>query len=153
MRHPYREGAAGGSRTRYASPYGVASQRGSGGRHAAHARCGRHSADMNRQAIETLGPVAINLPPKRRHALRRYGLAVAFASVALLIRGALPVPQGTSIYLLPLAAVVLSGWFGGRAAGLVALVICAAGILYWFIAPANSVSLPLEYAARPRVFF
>ena len=87
-----------------------------------------------------------DLPRKRRDLLKRYGLALALAVLALLIRGALPVPQGTSIYLLPLAAVVLSGWFGGREAGLVALVICAAGILYWFIPPANSLSLPPGYA-------
>ena len=69
---------------------------------------------MNRQTLETLGAVGMNLPPKRPHALGRYGLAMAFAIVALLIRSALPVPEGTAIYQLPIVAVVLSGWYGGR---------------------------------------
>ena len=77
--------------------------------------------------------------------LRRYGLAVVLAAVALSIRGALPVPHGTSIYQLPLAAVLLSAWFGGRGPGLVALLICAAGTLYWFIPPVHSLGIEAEH--------
>ena len=101
---------------------------------------------MNRQTVETLGAVGMNLPPKRRHALGRYGLAMAFAIVALLIRSALPVPEGTAIYQLPIVAVVLSGWYGGRGPALVASAICATGILYRFIPPAHTFEMTPDYA-------
>ena len=106
---------------------------------------------MIRQALETLGAVAMNLP-KRRDALRRYGLAVALASAALLIRGALPVPEGTTIYQLPIAAVVLSAWYGGRGPGLLALFICATGILYRFVPPVDSFELTPDYALAFFIF-
>ena len=59
---------------------------------------------------------------------------------------ALPVPEGTTIYQLPLAAVVLSAWYGGRGPGLFASLICATTILYRFIPPANSFALSSDYA-------
>ena len=77
--------------------------------------------------------------------LLRYGLASACAALALLIRGSLPVPEGTTVYQLPLAAVVLSAWLGGRGPGWCALLVCAAGILYWLIPPADSFHLPPDY--------
>ncbi|HWE23445.1 MAG TPA: DUF4118 domain-containing protein [Myxococcales bacterium] len=81
----------------------------------------------------------------RQALLKRYGLALAWAAAALLIRGAMPVPPGTTIYQLPLAAVVVSAWYGGRGPGLFALAICTTGILYWFIPPVDSFALPSEY--------
>jgi len=89
--------------------------------------------------------LALNVPTRKPRTLERYGLALALAGSALLIRASLPVPEGTTIYQLPLAAVVLAGWFGGRGPGLAALVACAAGILYRFIPPADSFHLPPEY--------
>jgi signal transduction histidine kinase len=86
-----------------------------------------------------------DLMRQRRDLLKRYGMALACAALALLVRGALPVPQGTTIYQLPLAAVVVSGWYGGRGPGLFALLTSAAGILYWFIPPVNSFDLPADY--------
>ena len=77
--------------------------------------------------------------------LKRYGLALTFAALALLIRRALPVLEGTTVYQLPLAAVVLSAWLGGRGPGLCALLVCATGILYWLIPPADSLDLPQDY--------
>jgi PAS domain-containing protein len=84
--------------------------------------------------------------------LKRYGLASVLASLALLIRGALPVPEGTTIYQLPIVAVVLSGWFGGRGPGLFASLICAATILYRFIPPADSFELSSDYALGFLIF-
>ena len=63
--------------------------------------------------------LAMNLPPEVRDLLKRYGLAMALAGLALLLRGVLPFPEGTAIYQLPIAAVVLSAWYGGRGPGLV----------------------------------
>jgi hypothetical protein len=56
-------------------------------------------------------------------------LALALANLALLIRHTLPVPEGTTIYQLPIVAVVMSAWFGGRGPGLFASLICATVIL------------------------
>jgi signal transduction histidine kinase len=83
---------------------------------------------------------------QRRDLLKRYGLALGSAALALLIRRVLPVPQGTTIYQLPLAAIVVSAWYGGRGPGLVSSLASAAGILYWFIPPADSFDLPANYA-------
>ena len=57
-----------------------------------------------------------------------------------------PVPEGTAVYQLPIAAVVLSAWFGGRGPGLFASLICATGILYRFVPPADTFELPPDYA-------
>ena len=78
--------------------------------------------------------------------LKRYGLALALASLALLIRDALPVPEGTAVYQLPIAAVVLSAWYGGRGPGLFASLICATVVEYRFIPPVNSFDLSPDYA-------
>jgi PAS domain S-box-containing protein len=84
--------------------------------------------------------------------LKRYSLALVLASIALLLRGALPLLHGTAIYQLPIAAVVLSGWYGGRGPGLLASLICAIGILYWFVPPANSFELSPDYALAFFIF-
>ena len=90
--------------------------------------------------------LATHLSARMRDVLKRYGLALALAGLALLIRDELPVPEGTSIYQLPLAAVVMSAWFGGRGPGLFASLICATVILYRFVPPADTFELPPDYA-------
>ena len=87
----------------------------------------------------------MKLPRTTLHAMKRYGLAAASAAVALLIRYLLPVPEGTTVYQLPLAAVIVSAWLGGRGPGLLAFLLCAAGILYWLVPPVNSFYLPPDY--------
>ena len=87
----------------------------------------------------------MNLPRTTLDTLKRYGIATAFASLALSVRYALPVPEGTTVYQLPLAAVVLGAWLGGRGPGLLALAICASGILYWIVPPVDSFRLPPNY--------
>jgi K+-sensing histidine kinase KdpD len=96
--------------------------------------------------------LAMHLPARMRDVLTRYGLAAALASLALLIRDALPVPEGTTIYQLPIAAVVLSAWYGGRGPGLFASLICAMGLLYWIIPPSDSFELPSDYALGFSIF-
>ena len=96
--------------------------------------------------------LAMHLPARMRDVLKRYGLALALASLALLIRAALPVPEGTTIYQLPIVAVVLSAWYGGRGPGLFATLICAATILYRFIPPADSFELSSDYALGFYIF-
>ena len=80
----------------------------------------------------------MNLPQNRRDLLKRYGLALVLAGQALSLRGALPFKEGTSIYQLPLAAVILSAWYGGRGPGLLASLICVAGASYLFVPPVQS---------------
>jgi len=88
---------------------------------------------------------AETLRQARRNPLLRYGLALGCAAIALLVRGSLPVPEGTTVYQLPLTAVVVGAWLGGRGPGWCALLVCAAGILYWLIPPADSFHLPPDY--------
>jgi PAS domain S-box-containing protein len=93
-----------------------------------------------------------DLPRRTRDLLKRYGLAVLSASLALLLRGVLPFREGFSIYSLSIAAVVVTAWYGGRGPGWVALVVSTAGILYWFIPPADSFRLSPDYALGLGVF-
>ena len=92
--------------------------------------------------------LAMNLPGRMPDVLKRYSLALVLAGLALLLRGTLPVLHGTAIYQLPIAAVVLSAWYGGRGPGLLASLICATGILYLFIPPAIFVRTVTGLCAR-----
>src|SRR4030095_12942318 len=96
--------------------------------------------------------LATNLSPELRDLLKRYGLALALASVALVLRGQLALPEATAIYQLPLAAVVLSAWYGGRGPGVFASVICAAGTLYWFIPPVGSFKVAPDHVLGFAIF-
>src|SRR5678815_2566998 len=96
--------------------------------------------------------LATNLSPQLRDLLKRYGAALALASLALVLRRHLPLPEGTAIYQLPLAAVVLSAWYGGRGPGLFTVLICATGILYWIIPPADTFELSPDYALGFSIF-
>jgi PAS domain S-box-containing protein len=79
-----------------------------------------------------------DLARKRRDLLKRYGVALGLAGLALFLRGVLPFREGTAIYQLPLVAVLLSAWYGGRGPGLLASVICITGVSYWFVPPVKS---------------
>ena len=89
---------------------------------------------------------------KSRDLLKRYGLALALSGLALGIRGALPVPVGTTIYQLPIVAVVLSGWLGGRGPGLFASIICVTGVWYWFLPPVNTLDVAAGYQLPFAIF-
>ena len=94
----------------------------------------------------------MNLPPKTQDLLKRYGLALAFASLALLLRGQLPFKEGTSIYQLPLAAVILSAWYGGRGPGLLASLICVTGASYLFVPPVHSFATAPDHVLPLSIF-
>jgi len=96
--------------------------------------------------------VPSNEAEKRRDLLKRYGLALALAGAALLVRKWLPVREGTTVYQLPLVAVVIAGWYGGRGPGLFASLICWIGVLYWLIPPADSFVLTPEYELGFAIF-
>ena len=94
----------------------------------------------------------MNLPGKMPDVLKRYSLALVLAGLALFVRGSLPILHGTAIYQLPIAAVVLSAWYGGRGPGLFASLICATGILYLFIPPVHSFEMSPDYALAFYIF-
>jgi PAS domain S-box-containing protein len=88
---------------------------------------------------------AMNPPGRMPDVLKRYSLALVLAGLALLLRGTLPLLHGTAVYQLPLAAVILSAWYGGRGPGLLTSLICVTGSLYWFLPPVNSFELSPDY--------
>jgi len=67
---------------------------------------------------------------KLRNTLKRYGVAMALPGLAVALRSLLPFPEGAGIYQLPLAAVVLSAWYGGRGPGIAATAISVLGAMY-----------------------
>ena len=79
-------------------------------------------------------------------------LPSCLAGLALLLRAVLPLTEGTAIYQLPIAAVVLSAWYGGRGPGVFASLVSATGVLYWFIPPVNSFELSPDYALGFSIF-
>ena len=96
--------------------------------------------------------LAMNLLRKRRDLLKRYGLALALAGLALFLRSVLPFPEGTSVYQLPLAAIVLSAWYGGRGPGLFASLICITAVSYWFVPPVNSFAIAPDHVLAFSIF-
>ena len=54
------------------------------------------------------------LPRNWPDLLKRYGLALGLACLALFLRGVLPFPEGAAIYQLPIAAVILSALSSGK---------------------------------------
>jgi PAS domain S-box-containing protein len=92
------------------------------------------------------------LRTRRDRLLVRYGLALALACLGLLLQRLLPIRPGMAMYQLPIAAVVVSAWYGGRGPGLLATVASAAGILYWLISPADSFVLPPEFTVSLALF-
>jgi PAS domain S-box-containing protein len=106
---------------------------------------------MNRQALEAIG-VGVKLTRRTRDLVGRYGVAVALAGLALALRGVLPFREGTAIYQLPIAAVVLSAWYGGRGPGLLASFICITGASYFFVPPLHSFATAPEHVLPLSIF-
>jgi PAS domain S-box-containing protein len=104
------------------------------------------------RSFRARGGLSLNLPQEGRDLFKRYGLALVLAGAALLVRRWLPVREGTTIYQLPLVAVVLAGWYGGRGPGLFASLICWTGVLYWIIPPTDSFELTSEYQLGFAIF-
>ena len=96
--------------------------------------------------------LTISLRADRRDLLKRYGLALILAGLALFVRGVLPFQEGTSIYQLSLAAVILSAWYGGRGPGWFASLICVTGVWYMFVPPAYSLRVSSDHALGLAVF-
>jgi PAS domain S-box-containing protein len=91
-------------------------------------------------------------PRKKRDVLKRYGIALTLAALALLITLALRVQIGGAFYQFSFAAVVLSAFFGGRGPGLLATLVGATGILYWLVPPVNSFAMSPGYLLAFAIF-
>jgi signal transduction histidine kinase len=71
--------------------------------------------------------------------VRRYGLAIVAAVVALLLRGFLkPLLGENNPYHTAWAAVVFSAWYCGLGPSILTTVISVIGIWYWFLPPTRS---------------
>ena len=90
-------------------------------------------------------------PRKMRDLLKRYGVAAALAGLAFTLRSVLPFPEGAGIYQLPLAAVVLSAWYGGRGPGLLASVISVMGAMY-LLPPADTFKVAADHLLPLSIF-
>ena len=83
---------------------------------------------------------------------KRYGLALSLAGLALAIRATLPFAPGTSVYQLPLGAVMLSAWLAGRGPGYLAAAMCAGAIWYWLLPPEGSFLVDSEHVLGFLIF-
>ena len=63
-----------------------------------------------------------------------------------------PFREGTAIYQLPLVAVLLSAWYGGRGPGLLASAICITGVSYWFVPPVRSFEISPDHVLPLSIF-
>ncbi|MUG91412.1 DUF4118 domain-containing protein [Scytonema sp. UIC 10036] len=78
-----------------------------------------------------------------RFHLQRYGVAVITVLLALVLTRLLWSLQKLSLYPLFLAAVMVSSWYGGLGAGLLAIVLSALASIYFFIAPIHSLAVTI----------
>jgi len=80
----------------------------------------------------------------------RYGLAVGSVAAALIVTSALK--QYTDITPLFYAAIVVSAWFGGMGPGLLAVVLSALSIDYYFVEPLHTFGLGPKHLSFLVVF-
>lgn len=74
----------------------------------------------------------------RTRPLRDYAAAIGLAVLALLMRKLLPIEPGVGMYPLPLSAIIVTAWLGGRGPALLATCVSAVGIAYWFMPPTDA---------------
>src|SRR6478735_5633062 len=104
-----------------------------------------HSTSFGQSPLTSAGqkhssqPPAAHIPPAQNNArslLLRYGIALASAAVAVLLREALTPLWGDQLPFLTLfPAVFLSAWYGGLGPGLVTTALCALIATYLWLAP------------------
>jgi PAS domain S-box-containing protein len=100
-------------------------------------------------------------PPDGRAAPRARGtgraalellVAPLLVGVALSVRKLLPIEPGVGLYPLPLSAVIVSAWRGGRPAGFLAAVLSALGIAFWFLVPIEALGVDEHQLAGLAIF-
>ncbi len=88
-----------------------------------------------------------NRPP-----LLRYAISIASVAAALSLASLLPSRADPSHFTLFFAAVMISAWYGGLGAGLLATVLSALSLDYFFIAPVHSITVDWQAFLRVGVF-
>jgi C4-dicarboxylate-specific signal transduction histidine kinase len=76
--------------------------------------------------------------PPKLPLLARYGLAIAFVAMALLLSLVLRIPFGNPFWFFFSVAVIASTWIAGRGPGWVAVGLSTLAVLYYFIPPVYS---------------
>jgi len=77
----------------------------------------------------------------------RYGLAVGLTFLALLLTRFLPFLSTQGMFVLPLAAIFCTAWYGGRLPAIIATLLSTLAIDYLFVLPVNSFLIhPLQNA-------
>jgi diguanylate cyclase (GGDEF)-like protein len=84
--------------------------------------------------------------------LRWYGLAVGLSALALILMVLLRPLMEPSIFFLFLAAVAISALYGGLGPGLVATLLSALAVNFFFLAPYNSLLSGVEETLRLGIF-
>jgi phosphoglycerate-specific signal transduction histidine kinase len=82
----------------------------------------------------------------------RYAIAVASVGLALALASLLPSAADPSHFTLFFAAIMASAWYGGLGSGLVATILSASSLDYFFIAPVHSVTMDWQAFLRLGVF-
>jgi len=82
----------------------------------------------------------------------RYAIAVASVGLALALASLLPSGADPSHFTLFFAAIMASAWYGGLGSGLVATILSASSLDYFFIAPVHSVTMDWQAFLRLGVF-
>lgn len=88
-----------------------------------------------------------NRPP-----LLRYAISIASVAAALSLASLLPFRADPSHFTLFFAAVMVSAWYGGLGAGLLATLLSDLSLDYFFIAPVHSITIDLQAFLRLGVF-
>ena len=88
-----------------------------------------------------------NRPP-----LLRYAISIASVGAALSLASLLPFRADPSHFTLFFAAVMVSAWYGGLGAGLLATLLSDLSLDYFFIAPVHSITLDWQAFLRLGVF-
>jgi signal transduction histidine kinase len=89
---------------------------------------------------------------EKRPPLLRYAIAIASVATALAVASILPARADPSHFTLFFIAVMISAWYGGLGAGLVATILSASSLDYFFISPIHSITLDWQAFLRLSVF-
>ena len=87
-----------------------------------------------------------------RPPLLRYAISIASVGAALSLASLLPFRADPSHFTLFFAAVMVSAWYGGLGAGLLATLLSDLSLDYFFIAPVHSITLDWQAFLRLGVF-
>ena len=82
----------------------------------------------------------------------RYAISIASVGLAVGLASLLPYRADPSHFTLFFAAVMMSAWYGGLGTGLVATILSALSLDYYFLAPIHSITLDWRAFLRLGVF-